>query len=471
MLNAIASLERFAGSPSTLVLSVPAPRVAPETLLAVCPQATGFLWDPGHGTAAAGVGAVHQIRARGEDRFDAVIRQAGEVWARLVPLAEKGCKAPEPRLFGGFAFSPGAADQDAWGGFGDACFTLPRLLYATCGPEATLSLAVRGDELASPAARASFVRELVRVLEALRFPGRSTCGARAVITPPDRARFRHEVAAIRAAIAAGRVQKIVAAHRARVRLGTPLAVHEILARLTDSAPGAIRFAFIEQGAAFLGATPERLLSRHGRRVTAEALAGSSASGAEHARALLASAKDRHEHQLVVETILDRLVPYCDELRAAPTPVVRELGEVQHLLTPINGTLAAPTHLLELAAALHPTPAVSGVPSAAALEWISTREAASRGWYAAPIGWLDAQGDGELAVALRCCLLKDREAFVYAGAGIVAGSDPDRELAETELKMKTLLNALTNPVPGDRHEPSHSRVLDRYAVDSRPSQLC
>ncbi len=123
------------------------------------------------------------------------------------------------------------------------------------------------------------------------------------------------------------------------------------------------------------------------------------------------------------------------------PVVRALRHVVHLHTPITGTLRHPVHVLELAARLHPTPAVGGTPTRAALDWIAAHETTPRGWYAAPVGWFDGDGDGELAVALRCGVLAGNRAHLWAGAGIVAGSDPDRELAETELKLRAMLGAL------------------------------
>ena len=222
-------------------------------------------------------------------------------------------------------------------------------------------------------------------------------------------------------------------------LGGPAEDAALLRRLSQGLKASIRFAFRGDGRTFLGATPERLVRKQGREVETEAQAGSLDSRAA-AAALLASEKDLREHQLVVDDIVSRLGPWCARLEASPRPTVRELRDVLHLLTPIAGTLAAPHHVLELVRELHPTPAVGGVPTAAAVEWI-TRHEAPRGWYAGPVGYFDRDGDGDFAVALRCCLLHGEEALLFAGAGIVADSDPELELRETELKRQTLLAAL------------------------------
>jgi isochorismate synthase EntC len=157
--------------------------------------------------------------------------------------------------------------------------------------------------------------------------------------------------------------------------------------------------------------------------------------------MMASSKEREEHQLVVRAILKALEPFCDSLRSASEPSVRELPNLLHMQTPIEGRLREPTHILSLVQALHPTPAVGGVPTNEAIRWIVEHEALARGWYSAPVGWTDASGDGEFVVALRSGLLRDGKAWVYAGAGIMADSDPDAEYAETELKMQALLGAL------------------------------
>jgi salicylate biosynthesis isochorismate synthase len=174
-------------------------------------------------------------------------------------------------------------------------------------------------------------------------------------------------------------------------------------------------------------------------VVSEAMAGSVPHGAS--AALLESEKDRREHDLVVDAIVERLSPHCTALERSAEPQVRELPNVVHLQTPVTGVLREPVHVLDLLDLLHPTPAVGGVPVDDAVRWIVAREPVPRGWYSGPVGWFDAAGDGEFAVALRSGLVRGRRAHVYAGAGIVRGSVPAAEYAETALKLRPLLDAL------------------------------
>jgi isochorismate synthase EntC len=162
---------------------------------------------------------------------------------------------------------------------------------------------------------------------------------------------------------------------------------------------------------------------------------------EAAAQLLASAKDRREHELVVSAIRDALEGMRSDIDAPAEPVVRTLRHVLHLHTPIRAVLSEPHHVLELVAALHPTPAVGGTPTPYAIDWIKHHEPVARGWYASPVGWFDLDGDGEFAVAIRSGVIVGDRAHLWAGAGIVAGSDPDKELAETELKLRAMLGAL------------------------------
>ncbi|HWN66974.1 MAG TPA: isochorismate synthase, partial [Haliangium sp.] len=257
---------------------------------------------------------------------------------------------------------------------------------------------------------------------------------------------------IRAAIAAGRCEKIVAARCSEVRLAHAMEPDTVLARLGRRHPDCYRFGYRADDAWFVGATPERLVTRTGDRVRTQALAGSIAVPAREGRAtsedeqtaaaaLLASGKDRGEQALVVQAIQRVIGPLCTELHVPDQPEIRVLRHVLHLETPIAGVLRQPTHVLALVAALHPTPAVGGVPTDVALRWIAAREPQPRGWYAAPVGWFDRHGDGEFAVAIRSGLLAGTRAYLYAGAGIVLDSDPEAEFEETRLKQRTVLDAL------------------------------
>jgi isochorismate synthase len=241
------------------------------------------------------------------------------------------------------------------------------------------------------------------------------------------------------AIEHGDASKIVLARSARLTLAQTARTTS-LARTLTSAEGSYRFVARRSEMIFAGATPERLVEKRGDLVRTEAVAGT-APAEHHDTPLEEREKDRREHLAVVLAIDEALVPLVQAMEHADAPVVRRHGPVAHLVTPFEGRVLRRIHVLDLADALHPTPAVAGTPRDAALDFIAAHEGIARGWYAGPIGWFDLNGDGELAVALRCVRIDDKDLHVYAGAGIVAGSDPDAEFDETRLKMRAALGAL------------------------------
>jgi isochorismate synthase len=207
------------------------------------------------------------------------------------------------------------------------------------------------------------------------------------------------------------------------------------------------FAVARGERCFLGASPERLVRLRDGAVRATCLAGSIARGAtaeqdqQLGAELLASAKDRAEHEFVVRAICATLADVCaDQMSAGPLALMK-LRNVQHLFTPIVGRVAVGCDILDMVARLHPTPAMGGVPREQAMEVIRRFEGMDRGWYASPVGWMDARGEGEFAVAIRSALLQGAVASLFAGCGIVAGSDPDREYAESCLKLRPMLSVL------------------------------
>jgi isochorismate synthase len=243
------------------------------------------------------------------------------------------------------------------------------------------------------------------------------------------------------------VEKVVLARQVTARAERSIDAAAVLRRLREGYPQCTVFAFARGDACFLGATPERLVRLEGRAVRADPLAGSAARGAtedEDRRlgdALLADEKERREHGLVVGAVRDALEPVCSHLDVPETPELLRMPNVQHLHTPIRGVLAGEASILELVERLHPTPAAGGLPRDAALSLIRRYEPFDRGWYAGPVGWVDGGGNGEFAVAIRSALLRGHEALLYAGCGIVAGSDPEREYAESCLKLRPMLWAL------------------------------
>ncbi len=255
------------------------------------------------------------------------------------------------------------------------------------------------------------------------------------------------VAAVRDRIRGGGLTKAVLARELIVATDRPVDPALLLDRLTTTFPA----AFLFRVGGFLGASPELLVSRDGDVVRAHPLAGtaprSSDPGADAALAagLLASAKDRSEHQITVDRLLDRLLAFCSYVDAAPEPRIMSIANVHHLGTTIEGRLSSPpASVLELVAGVHPTPAVGGEPDDVALATIAELEGFDRGPYAGPVGWVDAAGNGSFAVAIRSAVVDGTTVRCFAGNGMVADSDPAAELAETRTKFQAVLGALLRP---------------------------
>ncbi len=273
---------------------------------------------------------------------------------------------------------------------------------------------------------------------------------------PSREVFAATVAEAVRRIRAGELEKVVLA-RALEADNPGVDAAALLAALGRRNPAAYLYAApAGPGSVFLGAMPETVVRRSGDRVLSIPHAGtlprSADPGADRAaaRALLASAKERHEHRVVVEAVAESLAPHCSGLEVEPEPHLVATERVWHLATTLRGRLrASAPGALGLAAALHPTPAVCGRPTAAALDLIDRLEPGGRGLYAGLVGWMDGRGDGEWAVSLRCALLTPERIRLHAGVGVVAGSDPAAEVRETSAKFGTLLDALSEVLAGGR----------------------
>ena len=415
----IAALERALARPGhtrgLVRIVTPVAARSLEALFDALPAEEAVYWASG-GEVCLAIGGARRYTASGAARFASMRDQTAGLpaWARL---------------FGGFAFAP-----DRAGALPDAWAILPRFLFRKRGRTATLAMVI---DRATPDADRAALRALSIAMSAAPVP-RARAGS---LAPLDELDFLARVGRACNEIAAGKLDKVVLHQQRHLALrGAPKAA-AALAQLAVAQPSTTRYAFRIHGAVFLGATPERLVLRRGRQVRADVLAGSlPRDGVARARALLLSAKDRAEHELTRRAIVDVLGPRCRRLTETG-PRVRALPHLYHLHTAVRGELASDRHVLELVAALHPTPAVGGAPRSAALAFLAAEEPASRAWYAAPIGWFRPNGDGDFRVALRCALLERDHATLYAGAGVVAGSDPARELVEVAWKQRAMQSAL------------------------------
>ncbi len=354
-----------------------------------------------------------------------------------------------PRLCGGFRFDPAGPRQKHWQAFGDASLDLARLTVLREGDTCRVlcqQLAEAGNDALTLAIRHDSI--LRRLRQPARGRGQPAAGSpHTGASTKDRRDWESKVAEAVRNIRQGQLGKVVLARSQNLPLGGIEAWH-VIEYLRRQHGNTQLFACRRGDSCFLGASPERLVQVRGGEAQTHALAGTaarSANAGEDARlgkALLDSAKDRHEHQLVVDAIRAALEPCSETLEIPGTPVLKQLASVQHLNTPIRARLAHGAGILRLVQALHPTPAVGGYPRAAALDYIRRHEGMDRGWYAAPLGWVDGEGNGDFLVALRSALLSPGHGGVlFAGCGLVGDSDPQLEYRETCLKLAAMQEAL------------------------------
>ncbi len=369
----------------------------------------------------------------GEDRIVA----ASRLWHRLaesLSARDSSLPAAAPMAVGGFAYRPNREPGGPWSGFPALLLRVPELAVTRTRGRTFVSAAAPGAENLLDLAEAPVHAPAARKLE---------------LTPVrDPRAWTNSVDVAAARLRAGEAQKVVLAREVLARGDGVVSAGAVVRGLRAAYPSCFTYLITgADGTAFAGASPELLIRRTGNHAYSQPMAGSVARGASDidderlARLLRDSKKDAVEHSVVSQFVVDELMPFARRVRADEPEVVR-FTNIQHLATSVHAELNdPPANALELAAALHPTPAVGGWPRDAADELIEELEGMERGWYAGAVGWVDGRGDGEFAVALRCGLLWEDGARLYAGVGVMPDSDSSRELEETELKFKALLTAL------------------------------
>ncbi|HVW45451.1 MAG TPA: isochorismate synthase [Solirubrobacterales bacterium] len=414
-----------------------------------------FCWEqPDRGFALAGMGVAREASGRGPERFAEVAREIGEAGRDAVVEAPRGLPAGAgPVWLGGFAFDHEGGGSVTWSSFDPGSLFLPEVAVMRSGEERFLTVNAivgPGDDAGRRAG------ELVGRLAGLRaadlalplLDPHPTARPTIRSARPPRA-FEDAVEKATGRIRAGEMEKVVLAREVIVEAGAAHDPAPIFGAMREQFPACFCFCVGTPEAAFIGASPELLVRRSGAGVSTVALAGSTRRSSDPAvddhlgERLLRSEKDRREHRIVAERIVRRLRPHAVWVETAPEPTIVKVANIQHLATPVIAQLAEPRPAIEIARILHPTPAVGGEPWPSAAPVLAELEALDRGWYAAPVGWMDATEDGEFCVALRSALLRDREAHLFAGVGVVAGSDPEAELAETEVKLQAMLPLLAD----------------------------
>lgn len=383
-------------------------------------SAAGFFWShPEEGLRVAAFG----VAARHEGVSPRAVLDVPIDWP-------EGAPEPPGPWFGAIAFDPARALGAAWDGFAVGRWTLPETLaWSRSGRH---YVATFGD---------GCERRLASALRAAKTQPHPAAPntARLVVRPGDRERWHALVNRALEEIRAGSLDKVVLARALDVEAEGPLDTGSILARLEERNPGCRTFLLRgDDGSAFLGATPETLCRIQGSTLRTEALAGSARPGA--AAELLGSQKDLREHRWVVDHLTFALQGLATDEQHPREPAVRAFANVLHLHTPIRARLLPGRSVADVVAALHPTPAVGGVPAAHALSFLADHEDLDRGLYAGLVGWVGL-GRAELAVALRSAVVRGSRARLFAGAGVVEGSSAEAEWAETALKSRALLDAL------------------------------
>ncbi len=441
------------GEPVLVSTTARVPHTDPAELFARAKAEERVLWEqPSEGFSLVALGAAARLTGRGDDRFS----QVAAAWRRLLSRAVTDVADPAPVAapvcLGGFAFDPARRREPHWEGYPDALLLAPRFLFTShCGSSwLTVSvLANPGCDARTDADADAAADDLCRLLEGgvVMADGERPGSEVAPTGEAEADRWKEAVAAVVRDVRRGDIEKLVLARRLRARVLGPLDPAAVIRRLRAESGGCTLFAFARGDSCFLGATPERLVRLDAGIVRADCLAGSAARGANEGEdralgeALLADEKERHEHALVVRALQEALGPLCSRLSVPALPSLLRVPNVQHLHTSVEGIVDGERHVLDLVARLHPTPAAGGLPLQVALNLIRSYETFDRGWYAGPVGWVDRHGGGEFVVAIRSALLRRNEALLYAGCGIVADSDPEREYEESCLKLRPMLWAL------------------------------
>ncbi|HYV68346.1 MAG TPA: isochorismate synthase [Myxococcales bacterium] len=421
-------------------MTSPIPDVSPLQAYGVLKGAALFWAKPACRESVAGFGAAQQRNASPRDPPFALLDELCALSRpeRIIWLGDTCQQRPLGPWFGGFAFDPRRPPTPAWRAFPSAQWLLPELLIWSRG-ERTFATAFHGAQGGVREAEKMVRSRLAKAAGELRGGLRAPQKARRTLAlTSDRRAWENLVDRALSAIETGWLSKVVVARKISAQSDVPFDLPDAVNRLCAMVPECTVFSLRGgAGATFLGATPETLCRLKGRSLESEAIAGCPPRPSD---APASSDKEAREHRAVVEGIDQALQPLCAELHVDPTPGVLGLPHVRHLRTEIRGRLHPDVGLSRLVGALHPTPAVGGVPRDRAMQFLTENEGLDRGWYAAPIGWVGDDA-AELAVGIRSALIRGRQADLFVGAGVVAGSTDEGEWLETEDKSLTLLEAL------------------------------
>lgn len=406
-----------------------------------------FYWQNANQTLTiVGLGHAEVLKSeQSEGRFNDISNR----WAELCQALVKEEEDIAPTLFGGFSFDPKNARKSEWSRFPSAYFVLPSIqlmtkegrsyiminlvtssMYAAEDFEALRSMR---DQLIYKAQLNEFQPSEKPVVNALH--------------EIEKERYREAVQNTTLKIQQGEAEKVVIARAVNLKFQEPVSSVAAIHHIANEQQESYHFGLQKDGQLFFGATPERLIEISGGRAYSACVAGSIKRGKtaeedrEMGEELLNDPKNREEHQYVVDMITTVFDAFCTDFSIAQEPKLMKIRDIQHLYTPVEAVVKDEKNIFEFVESLHPTPALGGVPTNKSMEIISEEEQMDRGYYAGPIGWTDTEGNGEFAVAIRSALLEEDQAYLYAGGGIVADSEVEKEYEETWIKFRPVLRAL------------------------------
>lgn len=412
-----------------------------------------FYWQNANQTMTlVGIGHAYVLQSEGEEnRFRSISMQ----WETLCNALVKEETDVNPILFGGFSFDPKNGKPSEWNTFPSAFFVIPTFQFMIRDGKTTVSINLITSQKDASDQFEQLRQQLDRLIHTAQVnefePHRKPQVAS--IEERQKESYLEAVSTVTEKIKNKMAEKVVIARSIKMNFAEPVkgicALHHIATEQQES----YHFGLQKDDSLFFGATPERLIEVKNGQAISACVAGSISRGksAEEDRllgtALLTDDKNLQEHDYVVQMISNVLEVYCDDVVMPKGPKLMKIRDIQHLFTPVEGMLKQGIDIFTLVESLHPTPALGGVPTSTAMDMIREYEQMNRGYYAAPIGWTDTEGNGEFAVALRSALLAGEKAYLYAGGGIVADSQAQAEYDETWVKFRPVMRALGGNLNG------------------------
>lgn len=381
------------------------------------------------------------------DRFFHVEKEWNHLIENRIMISDIEDEGIGPMMFGGFSFDPYKKKTSLWSNFGYTQFRIPTFLLTILNGKYYLTTNIVCMEHDSIEEIFSVLKEGEKLSLIEQSGTQSNQATVLEETEKNPLKWKETVRDLVKDLEKDDLQKVVLARELRLKFDRPLTVSAIIQRLLTEQKESFVFAFESGDDCFIGASPERLVKKHGSEIFSACVAGSIARGKTEeederlGETLLNDKKNMIEHQFVVQMIREAMEKVCDSVQIPEKPVLMKMRDIQHLYTPVVGKISEQNTLLQVVELLHPTPALGGLPKEEAIKKIREVEELDRGFYAGPIGWLDANRNGEFAVAIRSALIQGKEASLFAGCGIVKDSDPESEYIETKIKFRPMLTAL------------------------------